>query len=344
MRMFNLHQILRRMRTSIRRVYHPLIAFLCLWLLLTAINLIRTGHHWFVVAIATTIAFGFLLTFLAKYSYHGSLIMSICTLFFISLYIFQAFFIRTLVALPIVFVVSVAFLLLLHYLTRTRIVLSHYTVFFFAIAYLMTTLLAFYVEGIEAGTDKWIIFTSFFSIAFLLLVPLNSSFRENVIGGIINIADLGIYSRIAEELKTSTKSRSENELTEVDAEIEKIVSELISAVNSFLHGHYEGSVIYSYNVKEGLDRIFYHWMKIDSKLTFLEKEKEALDDWRQNIAHSNVSKPLTSSKRSEKERKRKKKLENRYIKELKTDYEKALNSIDFVMQAIKYVTKGMHFE
>lgn len=47
---------------------------------------------------------------------------------------------------------------------------------------------------------------------------------------------------------------------------------------------------------------------------------------------------MASSKRREKERKRKS--ENRYIKDVKTDYEKALISIDFTIRVVKYITKA----
>jgi len=112
------------------------------------------------------------------------------------------------------------------------------------------------------------------------------------------------------------------------------------AVESFLYGYNEGSIIHSYNVKEGLDRIFYSWMTIDTKQKFLENEKEALDDWRQRIVHSNVKKPVDSvSKQKESEKKEKKKLQNRYIQEYKTAHQKALKSIDFAMQVVLYVTQ-----
>ena len=204
----------------------------------------------------------------------------------------------------------------------------------------MTTLFALYMGGTEAGTDPWVIFTSLFSVVFLLLVPMNYSFREHIMKRVVNLEKIEVYSKIADELKAKIKNRSDIEPAILDREIEKIVSELIGAVNAFLYGYCEGSIIHSYNVKEGLDRIFYDWMKIDRKLTFLMVEKEALDDWRQDIAHSNVSKPLTSaSKRRDKKRKREKKLKNRYIRNVKTDYEKALNSIAFVMQEISYIKR-----
>ena len=333
--------LLEKFRAYIRRAYHPLIVLLFLWLLLTVINLIRLGHNLFFVAIAAMIALGFVLTFLPRYAYFGSLSMSVATVFFISLHIFQTFFAAFLYAWIAVFLALVILVLSLHYLTRTRVVLAKYTVLFAAIAYFMTTLLAFYMEGTEPGTDQWLIFSSLFSIAFLLLVPLNFSFRQHTIRAIVDISDLGVYFKISEGLKKRAKSLSNIYLEEIDPEIEKVVSELIGAVNSFLYGYYEGSIIHSYNVKEGLDRIFYDWMKMDRTLTFLEEEKEALEEWRRNIAHSNVRKPLASSKRREKKRKRQKKLENRYVRNFNTDYEKALNSIDFVMRATRYITNDL---
>lgn len=54
------------------------------------------------------------------------------------------------------------------------------------------------MEGTEAGTDQWVIVTSFFSIGFLMLVPLNFSFRQQAVKGIINISDLNFYSKIAD--------------------------------------------------------------------------------------------------------------------------------------------------
>jgi hypothetical protein len=336
--LFDRHLIVRRVRSFIRRVYHPLVLFSFLWLFLTAFNLIRTGQHWFVVAIATTIVFGFLLTFFVRFSYYGSLLMSLATIFFVSLQIFLTYFVQSPYAFPIIVTVLGTSILLVHFLTRTRIVLFHGMIFFFVTAYIMTALLAFYMEGTEAGADQWTIFTSLFSIGFLLLVPLNFSFRQHIVGEVIDIADFDIYSKIAQQLRVSVKSRADNRASEIDDEIDKIVSELTSAVNSFIQGYCEGSIIHSCNIIEGLDRIFYSWMKMDEKHKFLKEEKEALSYWRENIAHSNVRKLLAPPKRRKKEKKKRKKLENRYIKSLRNEHEKALNSIAFVMQAISYMT------
>lgn len=330
---------LKRAQALFRRAYYPSIAFLFVLLFLIAADLIASGQHWFAVSIAVTMAIGFLFTFHPKYGYYGSLTMTYATLFFVSLHLSQTFFPQFAYALPAIVGAAIGLPLLLHYLTRTRIVLPNYIVFFFVIAYVLTTLLAFYMEGTSAGSNSWIILTSYSSIVFLLLVPLNFDFKQSEVSKIVNIADLEVYSKIVEGLKTSVRRQREQELEEADGEIEKIVSEFRVAVESFLYGYNEGSVIHSCNVKEGLDRIFYHWMKIDTKQKFLENEKEALDEWRQRIAHSNVKKPVDSvSKQKEKEKKEKKKLESRYIQEFKTAYQKALKSIDFAMQVILYVT------
>jgi hypothetical protein len=330
---------LKRAQALFRRAYYPSIALLFVLLFLMAANLIASGQHWFGVSIAVTMAIGFLLTFHPKYGYYGSLTMTCATVFFVSLHLSQTFFSQVAYALPIVVGGAIGLPLLLHYLTRTRIVLPNYITFFFVIAYVLTTLLAFYMEGASAGSNLWVILTSYSSIVFLLLVPLNFGFKQLEVSKIINIADLEVYSKIVEGLKASVRRQREQELEEADGEVEKIVSEFRVAVESFLYGYNEGSIIHSSNVKEGLDRIFYHWMKIDTKQKFLENEKEALDEWRQKIAHSNVKKPIDSlSKQKEKEKKEKKKLENRYIQEFKTAYHIALESIDFAMQVTLYVT------
>jgi hypothetical protein len=199
----------------------------------------------------------------------------------------------------------------------------------------MTTLLAFYMEGTTPGTDQWVICTSFVSIIFLLLTPLNNSYRQHVLLGTIDLSDLEIYSKISDELETSTKDRVADAQVEVEPEIEKIVSELASAIDSFLQGHYEASIIHSYNVREGLDRVVYEWVKTDSKTIFLKAEKDSLDEWRQKIAHSNVRTPSHISKKT---RSGQEKDENLYFKDVKTDYQKALKSIEFVMKIIRYMT------
>jgi hypothetical protein len=323
-----------------RRAYYPLIALLFVWLFLVAANLIASGQHWFGVAIAVAMAIGFLFTFHARLGYYGSMMMTYAMIFFVSLHLFQTFFSQVDYMLPIIVLAAIGFPLLLHYITRTRIVLPNYITFFSVIAYVLTTLLAFYMEGTPAGSNSWVILTSYFSIVFLSLVPWNFCFKQLEIIRIINISDLEIYSKIVEGLKASVRKRRNQELEKVDGEIEKIVSEFKVAVESFLYGYNEGSIIHSYNVKEGLDRIFYSWMTIDTSQKFLENEKEALDDWRQMIAHSNVKKPVDSvSKQKESEKKQKKKLQNRYIQEYKTAHQKALKSIDFAMQAVLYVTQ-----
>jgi len=330
---------LKRVQALFRRAYYPSIALLFVFLFIIAVNMIASGQHWFGVAVAVTMAIGFLFTFLPKYGYYGSLTMTYATLFFVSLHLSQTFFSQFALALPAIVGTAIGLPLLLHYLTRTKIVLPNYITFFLMIAYILTTLLAFYMEGTPAGSNLWVILTSYSSIVFLLLVPLNFGFKELEVSKIVNIADLEAYSKIVEGLKASVGRQRKQELEEANGEIEKIVSEFRVAVESFLYGYNEGSIIHSFNVKEGLDRIFYHWMKIDTKQKFLENEKEALDEWRQRIAHSNVKKPVDSaSKQKEKEKKERKTLENHYIQEFKTAYQKALKSIDFAMQVILHVT------
>jgi len=194
------------------------------------------------------------------------------------------------------------------------------------------------MEGTEAGTDLWLILISHFSVIFLLLLPLNHSFRQDTILKIINIADFEIYSRIADKLKTKVESETSHEALKIENEIEKIISELVTSVDSFLFGYYVGSIVHSCNVKEGLDRIVDYWMDTDKQISHLEKEKEeALEQWRNNITHSNVRIPLSESKRRKKEKKKKKKSGNKFIKENKTDFKKALASIDFTFNFINQI-------
>lgn len=165
---------------------------------------------------------------------------------------------------------------------------------------MITTLLAFYVEGTEAGNDLWVITFSYFSVLFLLLLPLNYSFRQHSLLQIINIADLEIFSKIADDLKRKVERETKNESSKIEDEIEKIISELVTSVNSFLFGYYDGSIINSCNAKEGLDRIVKDWMKIEKNCSLEKKKEEALEFWRNNITHSNVRKPLSDSERKRK--------------------------------------------
>jgi len=204
---------------------------------------------------------------------------------------------------------------------------------------MITTLLAFYMEGTQAGTNSWVISISYVSIIILLLIPLNFGFRQSEIIRIVNISDLAVYSGIADQLKTrAIAESSQNFAGTLDSEIEKIVSEFRIAVDSFLDGYYEGSIINSYNVNEGLERILHHWMG-KTKPLLPKEEKEALDSWRQDTAHSNVRNP-TQPASEEKTRTNDKKLENHYVRMFQTDYEKALRSVDFAMQALSFVADG----
>jgi len=204
---------------------------------------------------------------------------------------------------------------------------------------MLTTLLLVYIEGTQPGTDILVIGTSYTSILILYVIPLDLGFRQKEIIRIININDLEVYSKIADRLESRIKLQNNKELRqEAEREIEKIVSDIKNSVDSFLLGHYNGAVIQSCNVREGLNRIFHNWLSVDNQIKFLEDEYGAQEDWRQNIAHSNVRHLLVSdAKKREKRKKERKKLENRYISVVMTDYQKALYSIRFGLQAIDYV-------
>jgi len=149
---------------------------------------------------------------------------------------------------------------------------------------------------------------------------------------------LEVYSKIADKLKNKVERVTSHEALDFENEIEKIISDLVTSVNSFLFGYYTGSIVNSCNVKEGLDRIVYEWMKTEKQISYLEKEKEeALDYWRNNITHSNVRIPLSDSKRRKKEKKKKKKSTNKFIKENKTEFKKAIISIEFIFNAINHI-------
>jgi hypothetical protein len=301
--------------------------------------LIREGQNPYFVLIAGTIGFGFLLMIHPKYSYFGATLMSITIVFLIALYTLQiylrmAFLYNVLAS----FSISTILVLGLHFMTRTRTVLPQSIALLSVSAYVIMTLFAFYVEGTSAGANPWIIFGSFLLILLQVLVPLNFSFRQNAVESIIDISDFEVYPKIAKEFEDILKNRSDIEGDKIDSDVAKIISELKHSINSFLYENYEGSIIHSYNVREGLDRVFYDWMKMDRTMIFLSEEKEALSFWRQNVAHSNVSKPYASaSRRRDEKRKRVNTLENRYIKKSKTDFGKALSSISFTMEAITYI-------
>ena len=336
---------LDRIRTVVRAISPYLMVFLFLWLIFAASDLVTKGVSLFSLSIAVMIVAGFLLTFSPKYSYYGSLLAAIEIVFLFSMYITQVylevgFFFQCLVS----FTVSVSSVLSLHLITKNRALLPQFinSTFFLTLAYIFTTLYAIYMEGTTAETSPWIVFSSFMLVILALIIPVNFGFRQFKIRQIIDISDFNVYHKTAENLMTVLGSRSYSR-KKLDSEIGKIVSELKSAVNSFLCEYYEGSIIHSYNVNEGLGRLVKNWLNTEDSqrgqkiLQSLDDESKALDDWRQDIAHSNVIRP----DRKKKVRKEKKKLENPYIGKFKKDYERALMSINFAVKTIDHLCERL---
>jgi hypothetical protein len=320
-------------------MYLPLVALMFIWLLVTVVGLVISGQNLIMIAIVAAIAFGFLSTFFPKYGYYGSLAAAYATILLISLHIYVSFLVPNVYLVLAVGGASLISLRLLHYFARTRMPISHNLTFMLVVIYMLTTLLIFYLEGTQPGTDMWVIGTAYSSILILYVIPLDFGFRQKEIIPIINIGDLDVYSKMADRLEARIKLTNKQELQEeAENEIEKIVSDLQNAVDAFLSGYYDGAIINSCNVREGLNRIFHNWLNVDDEVKFLEDEFEAQSEWRQNIAHSNVRNLLVSeATKKEKQEKKCKKMENHYIAVVKTNYQKALYSIRFALQAMDYL-------
>jgi hypothetical protein len=306
--------------STIRRHHSFLIIPLLVWLFYTIIGLAERGSNLFVLSIAVVIATGFLLTIFPRCSHIGSIIMSIMIVLLMLMYVINIYMDLPLVFLFLLsFAISCCSVLPLHIVSRTRSVFPSFgRVFFPIIAYIFTTLFLFYVEGTMAGTNPWLIFSSLISVVIMVLIPLNITFREGRLIKLIDISDVDLYYKISEDLKKTFKNQ-------FSSEIEKVVSELKNAVYSFIYESFEVSIINCHNVLEGLNRIL-KWTKKGEISNFLNKEKiESLKQWRQDIAHSNVSK---STKNNEDEE-----TPNNCSK-----YQKAFNSIGFVIELLNRLT------
>lgn len=323
----------------LKRIFPVIYALMFILLLVTVVGLVISGQNLVMVTIVAAIVFGFLFTFLPKYGYYGSFAAAYATILLISLHFYNNFLTPEGSLLSAVVGTSLVLLYLLHYFTRTRISISNNITFFLVVIYMLTTLLLFYIEGSQPGTDIWVIGTTYGSILILYVIPMNWGFRQKEVISIVNIGDLDVYSKMADRLESRIKLTNNQKLQqEAEKEIEKIVSDFKNAVDSFVSGYYNGAIIYSYSVREGLNRIFHNWLTVDDKIKFLEFEFEAQREWRQNVAHSNVRNLLVSeTKKEERQKKERKKLENCYIAFTKTNYQKAVVSMYFTVQAIDYL-------
>ena len=311
---------LEGIRSTIRRHYSFLIIPLLVWLFYAVIGLVGRGANIFVLTIAVIIAIGFVLNLLPRYSYIGSIAMSVMIVLLMTMYVLNIY-----LELPFIHLYlfgsasSCGLVLPLHFATRKRNVFPPFVRSFFPFfAYIFTTLFLFYVEGTIAGTDPWLIFGSLLSVVFMVLVPLNVSFRENVIIQLIDISDVDLYYKMTEDLKKTFKNQ-------FSFEIEKVVSELKNAVHAFLYESFEVSIISCHNVLEGISRILM-WAKKGKASDFINNEKiKSLKNWRQDIAHSNVSKSTNSNKKDEKKPRN------------GGNYQKALKSIGFVIEVLNRI-------
>lgn len=312
---------LNDIRSTIRRHYSFLIIPLLVWLVYTVIGLAGTGSNLFVLTVAIIIAIGFLLNLSPRYSYIGSIPIAILLVFLMTIYVLNIYLeLQFIYMFLLGFAFSCGLVLPLHFATRERNVFPSLARSFFPVfAYVFTTLFLFYVEGTVAGRDPWLIFVSLLSVVFMVLVPLNVSYRENVVGQLIEIWDVDLYYNITEDLKKTFKNQ-------FSSEIEKVVSELKNAVFSFIYESFEVSIINCHNVLEGINRIL-DWTEKGKASDYINREKiESLEHWRQDVAHSNVSKSKKKNKKYEKKPRN------------SSNYRKAFRSIGFVVEILNRIT------
>ena len=260
---------IQKTRSLIRRMYRPVVALMFIALFIAVVGLLISGSNFVILIIVAVIAFGFLISFLPKYSYYGSFAGAYATVLLISLQLF----VTSPYLLSGVIAASLAFMFLLHYFTRSRQPMSNNLTLILVVAYMLTTLLSFYLAGTQPGKDVWVIGTAYISILSLYVIPLDIGYRQKELIQIINIDDLEVYSKMADRLESRLNLTNNQELKQdTKKEIEKIVSNFSLAVDSFLSGNYEGAIIHACNVREGLNRVFHNWLNVDDKIKFLEDE------------------------------------------------------------------------
>jgi len=275
-----------KLRRYVSLIYPYLILICIIYVFYYGYNIVISGRDFYSTLIIGIIVFGFFISLYPKYSYVGSIIMSVATLYLVILSLMSIFFaIKWYQQVLITSFLSLFMILFFHIITMDIRLLtpSSKSIFFSTLSYIITTLfIATAFGGLNIKSNLMVPLITIFYIIFSLVVRINRGFRESKINEIINISNLNTFFNLYENMKKKYTNHNEK--------INIIISEFRDSISSFIDGDFERVVESSYRSLEGLDRILEWSNKNKLNETKFKQNYKKISDWRNKIAHSNVSK------------------------------------------------------